>query len=193
MDRRTLLASLGAAGVAGTAGCGALGGNRTLSDPTVDRDSPSRAALLFSDGDTEVGTLGVGGSVGTDAIRLDTNIWHRDDTRVESIRLHVWTEPDDEPADVALVSPVTGDSSPPPSVSLGLPDRGYGTVIEIDDLDDLADETISTIDLLVAPRSESFEGTVIDAEIELSGTAWNGDDYTLRGRLDLSFPEFGAE
>jgi len=53
------------------------------------------------------------------------------------------------PAEVAVVSPVEGDSSPPPSVALYTPDQALGTIIEITDLDDLADETISTLNLIL--------------------------------------------
>jgi len=61
----------------------------------------------------------------------------------------------ESPAQVAVVSPVEGDSSPPPSVALYTPDQVLGTIIEITDLDDLADETISTLTLIVIPGSEN--------------------------------------
>ncbi|WP_254547428.1 hypothetical protein [Halomarina pelagica] len=62
-------------------------------------------------------------------------------------------------------------------------------MIEVDDLDDLADETISTLDLLVRPRSETATTLVVDGTIELASDDWFGGGYTLDGRLRLEFPE----
>jgi hypothetical protein len=97
----------------------------------------------------------------------------------------------DSTTDVGLVSPVEGDSSPPPEVTLSTPERGRGTVIEIGDLDDLRDETISTIALLVSSIAEGATEIAIDVEIELTSGGVVGDSYTLEGRLDLSYPALG--
>ncbi|AFO57406.1 hypothetical protein NJ7G_2169 [Natrinema sp. J7-2] len=95
----------------------------------------------------------------------------------------------ESPAEVALTSPVEGDSSPPPSVALYTPDRGLGTVIEISDLDDLADETISILKLLVKPRAETATTLTIHATIELTGNGILEGDYTLDGDLQLTYSE----
>jgi hypothetical protein len=89
------------------------------------------------------------------------------------------------PADVALVSPVEGDSSPPPSVSLYSPDQRQDTVIEITDLDDLKDETISMINLLIKPHSEGATTIKINSTFELTGGGVLSTDYTLTGELPL--------
>lgn len=100
---------------------------------------------------------------------------------------------DGTPADVAVVSPVGGDSSPPLSISLYSPSRNQGTVIEITDLDDLKGETISTLDLLVRPQSETAKTLKIETTIELTGGGLVGDDYTLDGQLRLECPELGPQ
>ena len=193
MDRRTYLTMVCGAGVAATAGCSTVAGSRTLSDPTVNAESPGRKALIFSEDGDEVGHFGVDGSVVSDRIDLSTEIWHRDGTDVKSIKLRAWMPETatETPADVAVVSPVEGDSSPPPSVALYTPDRALGTVVEITDLDDLADETISTLDLIVVPGSETATELTIHATIELTGGGALASDYTLDGELELSYPELG--
>lgn len=191
MNRRRYLAAVSTAGVAATAGCSAVTGNQTLSDPTVNEDSPGRKAILFTANDAEVGHLGVDGSIDSDRIELSTEIWHQDGTRVKSIELRVWMPEiaTDSPAEVAVTSPVEGDSSPPPSISLYTPDRNPGTIIEITDLDDLADETISTLNLIVIPGSETATDLNIHATIDLSGSGVLSSDYTLDGELQLAYPE----
>jgi hypothetical protein len=191
MNRRRYLAAVSTAGVAATAGCSAVTGNQTLSDPTVNEDSPGRKAVVFTANDAEVGHLGVDGSIESDRIELSTEIWHQDGTRVKSIKLRVWMPEiaTDSPAEVAVNSPVEGDSSPPPSISLYTPDRNPGTIIEITDLDDLADETISTLNLIVIPGSETATDLNIHATIDLSGSGVLSSDYTLEGELQLAYPE----
>ncbi|MFC6616000.1 MULTISPECIES: hypothetical protein [Halobacteriales] len=190
MNRRTYLASVCAAGVAATAGCSTISGSKTLSEPTVNTESSGRKALIFTENDEEVGHLSVDGSVTSGRIDLSTEIWHRGGTNVESIKLRVWMPETamESPAEVAVVSPVEGDSSPPPSVALYTPDQALGTIIEITDLDDLADETISTLNLIVIPGSETATRLNIHTTIELSGGGTLSSDYTLDGELQLVYP-----
>ena len=190
MDRRTYLAAVCAGGVGVTAGCSGVSGTDTLSDPTVTADSPGRKTLVFEADDGEVGHVGIDGTVDSGRIDLSTEIWHRAGTRVSSIRLNVWT-PDpatESPARVAVVSPVEGDSSPPPSISLYTPERSPGTVIEITDLDDLADETISTLDLVVVPAASEDTELTVRATVELTGANALDGDYTLDGEIQLAYP-----
>lgn len=194
MNRRRYLAAVSTAGVAATAGCSLVSGHQTLSDPTVSEDSPGRKAIVFSANDAEVGHLGVDGSVASDRIDLSTEIYHRDRTRVESIELRLWMPAiaTESPAKVAVTAPVEGDSSPPPSISLYTPEHDPGTIVEITDLDDLADETISTLDLIVVPGAETATELGIHAIIELTGSGVLDSDYTLDGSLQLSYPELTA-
>ena len=191
MNRRTYLASVCATGVVATAGCSTVSGSKTLSEPTVNTESSGRKALIFTENDEEVGHLGVDGAVTSERIDLSTEIWHRDGTNVESIKLRVWMpeRATESPAEVAVVSPVEGDSSPPPSVALYSPDQALGTNIEITDLDDLADETISTLNLIVIPGSETATRLNVHTTIELSGGSTFGSDYTLDGELQLAYPQ----
>ncbi len=195
MNRRPYLASVCAAGVAATAGCSTVSGGKTLSEPTVNTESSGRKAVIFTENDEEVGHLGVDGSVVSDRIDLSTEIWHRDETTVESIKLRVWMPETatESTTEVAVVSPVEGDSSPPPSVALYTPDQALGTIVEITDLDDLADETISTLDLVVVPASETATRLTIHTTIELSGSGILSSDYTLDGELQLAYPQLVDE
>jgi len=190
MDRRTYLAAVCAGSAAATAGCSGVSGTETLSDPTVTADAPGRKALVFDADDGEVGHVGVDGTVDSGRVDLSTEICHRAGTRVSLIALNVWT-PDsatESAAKVAVVSPVEGDSSPPPSISLYTPDRRPGTVVEIADLDDLADETISTLDLVVVPAAETDTNVNVRATVELTSANALGSDYTLDGELRLAYP-----
>ena len=195
MNRRTYLAVVCAGSAAVTAGCSGVSGTQTLSDPTVTADSPGRKTLVFEADDGEVGHVGIDGTVDSGRIDLSTEIWHRAGTRVSSITLNVWT-PDpatESPARVAVVAPVEGDSSPPPSISLYTPDRQPGTVIEITDLDDLADETISTLELVVIPAAATDTKLSVRATIELTGANALGSDYTLDGELQLAYPTLAEQ
>ena len=172
-----------------------MAGEQTLSEPTVESESSGRRSLIFTADDTEVGKFGVDGSVESNWINLSTEIWHRKGTNVKSIQLRVWMpQPEtDSVAEVAVASPVEGDSSPPPSVALYTPDQALGTIIEITDLDDLADETISTLDLTVEPGSEAATTLMILATIELTGGGIFGTDYALDGKLELEYPELNDQ
>ncbi|MFD1588197.1 hypothetical protein ACFR9U_14540 [Halorientalis brevis] len=191
MKRRTYLASICSAGIMATSGCNTIAGNQTLSDPTVHTESPGKKGLIFTSNDEEVGDFGVDGSVVSNRIDLSTEIPHRDGTNIKSIKLRIWMPEiaTESPAKVAVISPVEGDSSPPPSLSLYTPDQALGTVIEITDLDDLADETISTLDLIVIPESETATQLNIHVTIDLAGSEFLSSDYTLDGELQLEYPE----
>ena len=192
MRRRRFLATAGTAGIAATAGCGALRTERTLSDPTRHSDGQGRASIHFNEDGSEVGHFGVDGAVADGVVPMTTEIWHREGTTVESVSARVWMPEADTPADVAVVSPVEGDSSPPPEVRLYTPDRAAGTTIELSDLDDLADETISTLEFIVRPWSESATTVAFDVTMELAGGGVLGTDYTLDGELRLEYPTLAA-
>jgi hypothetical protein len=191
MNRREYLTAVCSTGVVATAGCSSVAGQQTLSDPTVKTESDGRKALIFTSNDEEVGHFGVDGHVESDLISLSTEIWHQEGTNIQSITLRVWMPETatETAAEVAVVSPVEGDSSPPPAVALYTPDQALGTVIEITDLDDLADETISTLNLLVNPRAETATKLNIHATIELSEDGVLGSDHTLDGELQLAYTE----
>lgn len=75
-----------------------------------------------------------------------------------------------------------------PSIALYAPPRKLGTSIEITDLDDLADETISTLNLIVIPGSDTATTLNIHATIELSGGGPLSSDYTLDAEVRLAYP-----
>lgn len=192
LDRREFVVALGTTGAVGLAGCGAVRGEETLSDPTVHENGPARRSIEWTDDDGTVGEFGgdadmIGGELDPGLIDLSTELSHREGTEVESIDLRIWMPSAGSPADVAVVSPVEGDSSPPPSLSLYTPDREEGTAIAVEDLDDLADETIDTLAFMIRPPSMSTATLAIDATIELTGGGIASTDYTLEGRLE--FPD----
>jgi len=188
MRRRRFLAAAGVAAAGASAGCGALRSTTTLSDPTRHSEVQGRASIHFSEGGEEVGHFGVDGEVVDGVVPMSTEIWHRDGTTVESVRLRAWMPDAETPADVAVVSPVEGDSSPPPEVKLYTPDRRPGTVIDVTDLDDLADETISTLECIVRPWSETATTVAFDVRMALAAAGPLGTDYNLEGELRLEYP-----
>jgi hypothetical protein len=193
MNRRSFLGTVGTAGVGVTAGCSTLRGSETLSDPTIHTDSSQRKSLRFSANDEELASFGVSGRVTSGVIYLSTEIPHQDGTTLTSISLRVWMPPPAATTLVAVVSPVEGDSSPPPTVTLSTPDDGPGTLIEISDLDDLQDETISTLDLIVRPGSETGTSLGLAPTLELADGGLVSTTYTLTGQLQLEFPELADQ
>lgn len=127
MQRRSYLGALCTAGVGATAGCNSVAGEQALLDPSVTAESAGQKALIFTENDEEVGHFGVDGYVDSDLIDLSTEIWHRGDTTVDAIRLGVWMPETatETPAEVAVVSPVEGDSSPPPDITLSTPEETW--------------------------------------------------------------------
>ncbi len=192
MRRRAYLGTLGAATVCGAVGFGLVSAEETLSTPSVDADGPRRKALVFESDGTEVASFGAQGTVRGDRIDVETELWHRSDTLVERIELRVAMPAEDggTATDVAVTSPLQGDSSPPPALTLSVPRDDPGTVLEVTDLDDLADETISTIGFVVTPRSEASGTLTVETRVALESTAVLASDYALHGSLDLSFPSF---
>jgi hypothetical protein len=174
------------------AGCGSLGGDTTLSDPTLLSDSDSRRSLTFTDDGEELANFGADGTVDGGRIDVDTELSHSSDTAVQSISLGLAMPAGDDAASVAVVSPVEGDSSPPPELTLSTPADRRGTLVEVTDLDDLADETISTISFVVTP-AETATTLTIDCEIILTKGGLAGGDYTLDGTLELRFPELAGQ
>jgi hypothetical protein len=191
MNRRTALTTFATAGGAALAGCGSLGGQTTLSDPTLITDSDSRKSLSFTDGGEEIANFGADGTVDGGRIDVDTELSHSSDTLVDAISLRLAMSAEGRAASVAVVSPVEGDSSPPPELTLSTPDDARGTLVEVTDLDDLADETISTLSFVITP-AETATTLTFDCDIALSKNGLAGGDYTLDGTLELQFPEFGT-
>lgn len=191
MDRRKYLTAVCSTGAITIAGCSSIAEQQTLSEPSVKTESNGRKALIFTSDGVEVGHFGVDGNVTSNQISLSTEIWHQDGTNVQSIKLRVWMPETatESTAEVAVVSPVEGDSSPPPSVALYTPDQSLGTIIEITDLDDLANETISTLNLLVNPGSETATRLNIHITIKLTESDALSNNYTLDGELRLVYPE----
>jgi hypothetical protein len=192
MNRRTALATFATAGGAALAGCGAMGGETTLSNPTLVTESDRRRSLTFTDDGKEIANFGADGAVDGGRIDVDTELSHRSETAVDSISLRLAMPDADRAASVAVVSPVEGDSSPPPELTLSTPADRRGTLVEVTDLDDLADETISTLSFVVTPP-EAATTLTIDCEIDLSEGGLFGNEYTLEGTFDLQFPELGPE
>ena len=191
MNRRGYLAAVCSTGVVTMAGCSQIRSEQTLSDPTVHADSSGRKTLVFATSNGDVGKFGVNGRVDAGIIDAPLEIWHREETAVKSIKLRVWMPEvaTESPPKVAIVSPVEGDRSPPPSVTLYTPDRALGTVIEVSDLNDLADETISILNLLVKPVAETATKLNIYTTIELTSSGVLERDYTLNGELQLTYSE----
>jgi len=191
MNRRGYLAAVCSTGVVTMAGCSQIRSEQTLSDPTVHADSSGRKTLVFATSNGDVGKFGVNGRVDAGIIDAPLEIWHREGTAVKSIKLRVWMPEvaTESPPKVAIVSPVEGDRSPPPSVALYTPDRALGTVIEVSDLNDLADETISILNLLVKPVAETATKLNIHTTIELTSSGVLERDYTLNGELQLTYSE----
>jgi len=195
MQRRSLLATVGAVGASALAGCGLASGHETLSDPTEHRDDHGdtrERALEFSDGGEALADFGIRATVSDGAVSLPVEIWHRGGTELTAVELRVRVTGDGEsvPARVWLGAPFAGDGGDRPSVSLYPAEDHRATVVDVHELGDLRDET-TTLDLRVEPLAGSATTVAVDGTIELTEGGTLGDSFTLEGTHDFAF-EAGA-
>ncbi|MFB6077832.1 MAG: hypothetical protein ABEJ80_02495 [Halarchaeum sp.] len=191
MNRRAYLAALGGTALAASAGCSAPGGRRTLSDPTVSTDSPGRKTASFALADRTLGEFSADGAVDGDLLRLTLTLRPGDGARTDSFAFRLWM-PDaaDVPAEIALVSPVQGDASPPPSVTLATADDGPGQVVRVTDLDDLSPNTVR-VPFLVRPRSGTPTTVAVRGRLRVTDTGALATRYALHGGFRLRYPALG--
>lgn len=190
MHRRAYLAAAATAATAAAAGCTGLLGDRHP-DASVRADDPGRKTLVFGPDDDPLANLGADGAVSHGVLSLTTSIAHRDGTRLTDVALRLWTPDADTPARVALRSPVEGDSSPPPQITLSTPDDRPGQRIHVTDLDDLADETIYPLAFLVRTRGATT--LALHATIGLDTGGIPDRHATLDGALRLRYPALADE
>lgn len=157
----------------------------------MNTESSGRKALSFAENDEEVDHLGIDGSVTSERIDISTEIWYQDGTNVESSKLGAWMSETatESPAEVAVVSSLEGDSSPPPSVGLYTSDQAPRNDHWAHRFRRPRKRTISTLNLIVIPGSETATRLNIHTTIELSGGGIFSSDYTLDGELRLAIPQ----
>jgi hypothetical protein len=194
MRRRDLLGTVAVAGAASTAGCGFVPGDTAITDPELTEQGPGSAFLSFVDDGTEVGTFGVDVRADDGVYDVSTEHVHADGTKTTSLAVAVGVRGPDGPldADVAVVAPLAGDQGDPPDVSLTVDRTRQAAVVAVENLGDLRDETISTLDLVVdAP--ESATALTFDVAIDLAGAGVLDDDYTLQGAFGVSLSDLGGD
>ncbi|MUV89895.1 hypothetical protein GJ629_08310 [Halapricum sp. CBA1109] len=187
MRRRQFLAGLTATSVLGGVGMGAATGrHETLTNPQLYEQTPHDKALLFSvDGD-ERGSFGARATQAGDRVDIDTSFSHPEAWLVESIRVRVAMPVEDGPDPrIAVVVPPHGDSSPPPEITMTTVRGKPGTVIELADFDDLANETVP-LGLAAVPRTTLGEEITLDVSIDLGSSDMFGTDYTLEGAFTVT-------
>jgi hypothetical protein len=194
MRRRDLLGTVAVAGAASTAGCGLAPGDTAITDPELTEEGPGRAHLSFVDDGTEVGTFGVDVRANGGVYDVSTEHVHADGTKTTSLELAVGVRGPDGPldGDVAVVAPLSGDQGEPPDVSLTIDRRRQAAVVAVENLGDLRDETISTLDLLV-DVPEAATALTFEVAIDLAGSGVLDDDYTLKGAFGVSLSDLGGD
>lgn len=185
MDRRGYLHLAATVGCAGLAGCGGLGGPTALSEPTTESD-PGERRLTWRAGEQELCTFELSGRYPESGeLYLWTNITHPEGTLLDTLRLRIRVP--GEVADVALLTPVEGDSAIAPSMTLGSTDGGLGTELVIEEFGELADDDLMALEFLVVYGEGATELTV-ETVIDLSERGLFGDSYRLSGEPSLPFP-----
>lgn len=192
MQRRRFLTAIVGVGAISTAGCGAISGSRSLTEPTKTSDAGNdwieRSASFEADGE-EMASVGARATPIDDAIDLEIQLWHQTDTSVTDITHRVAMRDDEgqHAAEVFLGAPFAGDGDSP-NVSLSPAKRRPGILIDVDDLGDLAHETIN-MKLRIDPRSNATGALILDSEVELDDGGLLGGAYTLDSELEFGYRE----
>lgn len=191
MNRRVYLALAGTVVGGSAIGYASLDRSHSYTDPSVEQDPGGSKYLTWSDDGEALATLGVGGSVTAGTITSTVSVSHHDrpGTHLTSISLRIWmpeTEPGNGP-EISVVGPLQGDiGSEPPEISLYRSRDRPGTIVEVDDFDDLKDETVN-IRFNATPQSEIATTLAFDPTVELEGTGFVHRNHTLKGTMEVDF------
>ena len=191
MRRRALLSTLAGTSTVALAGCGMVPGRKTLWPATRGGESHDDGTIeryvTFDAGGSKLASFGGDATPHDGGIALTTSLWHRDGTRVQRFRLRLAmpSADGDRYGEVSMLAPFAGDVGEPPDVSLSFSRRPPGLVVAVDDLDDLADETINTR-LRVFPP-ETATTLTVDCSIDLTGSGLLGRQFTLDSELRFEF------
>lgn len=192
MNRRRFLAGLGGIGLIGTAGYAAIGGSRTLSNPTVEREADGETHLRFRADDERVATLTVSpgrrySGAGGGGVPVDVSIAHREGTAITSLALELRTlaPGGNPPAQVALTTPW---GTPHPALQLYTDPRDGGTILEVAEMGGQGRGT-TTFEFLLTGVDASTSELEVDATADLAASNALEGGYTLEGRTLVHLPK----
>lgn len=206
MHRRAYLLSALTAASTITAGCGSPSENDPPSDgdspsdgdpfesrtehtnPTVETgDSPQETAkyLEFHGDGVDLPTVGVDPGGGPPPSNFLTTISHSENTELRSLtQRFAPSDGDGTPLRLSGQASFTGDPDPRPSVSVS--NDGQTAVVEVQQFDELADETVF-MSLPVTQWPESVRRLVVKNTVELVKTNSLNQIHVLKGQLEFEF------
>jgi len=189
MDRRRFLTGAAAAGAAGLAGCGVLGGPRELRPAeTIDQDREQH--LRYRTDGQRLATCSLDlGHYNPTGFDLDLHVAHREGTRVTGVTCHV-RAPAGKPGVGAGLYLEAPQAEWPP-VTFHQTRDGSAEVVSVEDLGELGDGTV-TLGFDVRPVEEYRPYPVaVDWAVALSETGLFGAGYRLTGRSRVDLPVSG--
>lgn len=175
------------------AGCTAIASQTTLSDPTIEQEDHGETHLTFNtDGERlAVITIQPGrrrySGHGGDSTPVDIQIWHRDPTKIDSLKLRLRAPPSGvgPPAQVALTAPPW---TPHPSIQLYTDRQDSSTIFEIDEMGDQGDGTMP-FEFALSGLEKSTSELFVDAAVGLTEQGVLGQNYSLEGRTRTPLPD----
>lgn len=193
MDRRTFLSAAGGTGLLSLAGCTAIASQSTLDNPTVERENDGETHLVYKTDQEELATVTIQpgrerytGS-GDGSLPVDVSLWHRDETKIESLRLKLRAPPSGAgvPAQIALTAPAW---NPHPSIQFYTDRDDGGMILEIDEMGEQGDGTI-TFEFILTALAESVSELRVDVTAQLTENSVRDKAYTIEGRTRVPLPK----
>lgn len=191
MNRRTVLATIGGVSALSFAGCASVGGSTVLANPTEEVEADGETHLSFETDGDRLATLTVQPpNHGSIPIPVDVSIGHRETTTITDLEHNLRAPPGGSgvPAQIALTAP---QWQPHPPVQLYNSQDG-GTVLDIDDMDEQGEGTVS-FEFFVAPVEDVPSELLVEATIGLTERGVLGRQYTARARTRVRLPTDGDE
>lgn len=175
------------------AGCTAVASRSTLDDPTVERENDGETHLIYRTEQAELATVTIqpgkeryAGS-GDGTLPVDVSLWHRDETTIESLRLKLRAPPSGTGVfpQIALTTPAW---NPHPSIQFHTDRDDGGMILEIDEMGDQGDGTM-TFEFILTTLPASVAELLVEVTAQLTGDSVLDDTYTLEGRTRVELPD----
>jgi hypothetical protein len=193
VKRRTFFGAAGGAGLLSLAGCTAVASQSTLDNPTVERENDGETHLIYKTDQEELATVTIqpgrkryAGS-GDGTLPVDVSLWHRNETKIESLRLKLRAPPSGAgvPAQIALTTPPW---NPHPSIQFYTNRDNGEMILEIDEMEEQGDGTM-TFEFILTDLAASVSELRIDVTAQLTENSILGETSTIEGRTQVPLPD----
>lgn len=186
MDRRRFLATSTAVSALSLSGCTALGVGTTNLRPADTKTEPIATHLQFEQGDRKLLVFSTryldGYDESTGRIPIEFDVWHAEETRIESFRFDVRAPANErEPLTTVALETPFGSAK---SLDFYESD-GRETVVAADDLGEYGDSTFS-LSLSLDPQEMPETLPIhVRGTFDLTETGFLGGEYHLEGQTTV--------